>query len=314
MIKVNDQSVAEQCSKSIPGSRIAARRRDRGFTLVELIVVIVITGVLSTVLLQFITTPIESYVDVSRRTRLTDIAETAMQRLSYEIRSALPNSIRVGCGGRCMEYLRTPTGGRYRASPPGDVLSFNPADADTSFTVLGPLNFTSDVTTGSGANDCANNTASCVVVYNTGLTGSNAWNLDNMVTLTGIGAGPVSVSFNNGGFSSGAAAFPAGSPYQRFYLVDTPVKYLCDLGAGTLRRYQGYNVVSNEASVNSHAELLALPNSAEHALVADQLTDCSFTYTSGTPTRNAVLSISLTVAEGGEDITLLQQLNVVNMP
>ncbi len=293
---------------------ISRQLLQRGFTLVELVVVIIVTGVLSTVILQFITAPIESYMDVSRRTRLTDIAETAMQRLSYEIRSALPNSIRVGCAGRCMEFLRAPTGGRYRAAPPGDTLSFNPVDADTSFPVLGPLNYTSEVVTGSGANECAANTASCVVVYNTGLAGSNAWSLDNMATLTGIGGSPLSVSFNNAGFSSGNMAFPASSPYQRFYLVDTPVKYLCDLGGGTLRRYQGYNVVSAETSVDTHAELLGLPNSAEHALLADQVTDCSFTYVSGTPSRNAVLSISLTVAESGEDITLLQQLNVVNMP
>ena len=53
----------------------------RGFTLVELIVVIVLTGVLSSVLVQFITVPVESYVDVSRRAKSTDIADTAMQRL-----------------------------------------------------------------------------------------------------------------------------------------------------------------------------------------------------------------------------------------
>jgi len=285
-----------------------------GFTLVELIVVVVITAILSSVMVQFITVPVESYVDVSRRVRLTDIAETAIQRLSYDIKRALPNSIRVGCGGRCVEFLRSPTGGRYRAGPPGDVLSFNPADADTSFPVLGPLNFISEVTTGSGSGACASNTASCVVVYNTGLAGSNAWNLDNMATLTAIGSSPLAISFDNGGFSSGLTAFPASSPKQRFFLVDTPVKYLCDLSAGTLRRYQGYNVVSNESSVDSHVELLGLSNPAEHALLADQVSDCSFTYQAGTPSRNAVLSIALSVAESGEDINLLQQLSVVNQP
>ena len=293
---------------------MSASVKQSGFTLVELIVVIVITGVLSTVFLQFITVPMESYVDVSRRARLVDIADTAMQRLSYEIKSALPNSIRTGCSGQCVEFLRTATGGRYRASPPGDVLSFNPLDLDTSFSVLGPLNHTADVVTGSGAGDCADNSASCVNIYNTGLPGADAWNLDNMATLTAIGSSPTAIFFNNAAFTSGNTAFPSGSPYQRFFLIDTPVKYICDTATGTLRRYQGYNIVSNETSVDSHAELTALSNSAEHALLADKLTACGFDYVAGTATRNAVLTISLTIAEAGETVTLLQQLKVVNMP
>ncbi|NNJ92713.1 MAG: type II secretion system protein [Gammaproteobacteria bacterium] len=295
-------------------------KQNAGFTLVELIVVIVITAILSSVMVQFITTPIESYVDTSRRVRLTDIAETAMQRLAYDIKTALPNSIRVGCGGQCVEFLRTTTGGRYRASPSpldADILSFNPTDpvgGDTSFSVLGPLNFSSAIVTGSGASDCANNTASCLVVYNTGLLGSNAWNLDNMATVTSVNTVIPSISFNNGGFSSGVTAFPAASSYQRFYIVDTPVKYICDTGAGILRRYTGYNVVSSESSVDTHAELLGLGNPAEHSMLADHVSNCSFDYAAGTPTRNALLTISLSIIEAGEDINLLQQLNVVNQP
>jgi MSHA biogenesis protein MshO len=190
----------------------------------------------------------------------------------------------------------------------------DPVGGDTSFSVLGPLNFSSALATGSGAGDCASNSAACLVVYNTGLAGSNAWNLDNMATLTAVNTSPLSISFNNAGLSSGVTAFPAASSYQRFFIVDTPVKFICDTALANLRRYSGYNVVSSESSVDSHAELLGLGNPAEFSMLADQVSDCSFNYFAGTATRNAVLTISLSVAEAGEDITLLQQLNVVNQP
>ncbi len=76
------------------------RFKQNGFTLVELIVVIVITGILSTFLVQFILLPIQSYSDVARRTRLVDIANTVIEKIRLDVREALPNSLRIGdCNG-----------------------------------------------------------------------------------------------------------------------------------------------------------------------------------------------------------------------
>ena len=87
-----------------------------GFTLIELVVVIAIAGILSTVMLQFITAPVNAYVAQSRRAVLVDIAEMALARISYDVRQALPNSIRIGCGGQCLEMLRAAGGGRGAGS------------------------------------------------------------------------------------------------------------------------------------------------------------------------------------------------------
>jgi MSHA biogenesis protein MshO len=66
--------------------------------------------------------------------------------------------------------------------------------------------------------------------------------------------------------------------------------------------------------VDSHAELLSRSNPAEHALVGDNIATCQFSYSPGTPTRNAVLTLRLGVAEAGETVTLLQQVSVSNLP
>lgn len=286
--------------------------QQNGFTLIELIVVIVISGILSLGAMQFITRPVEAYADLSRRARLVDSAERALHHIARDVHLALPNSLRVGCGGQCLEMIRTVTGGRYRKKPPGDVLRFNPAVADNAFDYIGVLNHTTGLALGTNPSDCTDGTSACLVIYNTGLSGTDAWNADNVATLESVSAGQI--TFDTGGFSSGQTAFPAESPGQRFYITDTAISYLCDPLRGTLKRYQGYNLVSDQTLVDTEAELIALSNPAESALAAQQVSGCSFTYNAGTPSRNGVLTMSLTISEEGEDVALLQQLHVSNLP
>jgi MSHA biogenesis protein MshO len=289
--------------------------RQSGFTLVELVVVIAISGVLSIVVMQFITAPIDVFVDQSRRARLVDSAQTVTQRLAYDVRMAVPNSIRVGCGGACIEMMRAVTGGRYRRSPPGDLLSFIPGEMDTRFEALGSLNHVADIVTSADPDGCADGTASCLVVYNTGFSGTDLWRGDNAATVKAINPGPpITLEFDNSRFSAGQTAFPAESPGQRFFVTDTAVSFICDPTQGTVRRYWGYSRRASHSDVDSHAELTALGNPAEHALMAESVAACQFQYSPGTPTRNAVLSLRLSVAESGESVTLMEQVSVSNLP
>ncbi len=117
--------------------------RARGVTLVEMIVVIAITGILAAVVAVFIRRPVEGYIDAARRAELSDIADTALRRITRDLRSALPNSIRITAAGGVtyLEYLQTSGGGRYRSDVDsgggGDPLNFTAADA--TFNVIGPM-------------------------------------------------------------------------------------------------------------------------------------------------------------------------------
>ena len=289
--------------------------------MIELIIVIVLSGILSLAMIQFISAPVESYVDQSRRARLVDIADNAISQITRDVQQALPNSLRVGCAGGCVEFLRVVTGGRYRAGPAGDPLSFVPSDADSSFDVQGPLSNISLLTTSASPTACVEGSADCIAIYNTGQPGTDAWNTDhaagswkpdNLATLSAVSAS--SISFINTNFSSGSTVFPAASPEQRFYIVDSPVSYVCDSAAGTMRRYEGYSMVHPYTAADEHAELTGLGNPAEHALMADRISACTFAYAAGTPSRNGLLSMRIRVSEAGEHITLLAQAHVPNMP
>ena len=52
-----------------------------GFTLVEAIIVIVITGILAAIVAVFIRAPVDGYFDSVRRAELTDTADVALRRL-----------------------------------------------------------------------------------------------------------------------------------------------------------------------------------------------------------------------------------------
>src|SRR5688500_1469266 len=112
-----------------------------GVTLIELIIVISITGIIAIGVAVFIRRPVEGYVDAARRAELTDIADTALRRMSRDLRMALPNSIRVDASGRYIEFLQTRGGGRYRieqtGSATGDPLDFTAAD--DKFDVVGTM-------------------------------------------------------------------------------------------------------------------------------------------------------------------------------
>jgi len=272
-----------------------------GFTLIEMIVVILIVGILSGVLFMVLRGPIQAFVDVEKRTRLVDIADTALQRMTREIRLALPNSIRI-TAGPTVEFLRTLDGGRYRAKPggggpggicggsiPQDKLNF--AMAGDCFEVMGSLNnFALIDTTGT----CLASSSDCLVIYNTGQLNADAYAGDNVADITAATAN--SITFAN------APPFPFKSPRQRFFIVDTPVSFVCDAGAGTINRFDDYAVGGAVGTGN---------------LLVNQVSACSFTYSAGSATRAGLVTLSITISDStlaGASVTLLQQVHVDNQP
>lgn len=277
----------------------------RGFTLIELVMVILIAAILAAVVGRFVSQPVQGYLNAQRRAGLVDLAQTALERMTRELRLALPNSVRVSGSGKAVEFLRILTGGRYRAQGPGDPLDFT-ASSD-SFDVLGTLLDAGQVTAAPGASqaDCANGVVDCVVIYNTGQPGADAYSQDNIAGVRA--ASGASVTFAR------SSPFPLTSSQQRFYIVDTPITFLCDdTGAGDVRRYADYAITANQSAVDSASELLAA--GADESLLIDRVSGCSFSYQQGTATRGGMVTLTITVAEGGEQVSLLQQVHVGNLP
>lgn len=284
-----------------------------GFTLIELVVVVVLVGILASTLYVVLQGPLRAIGANEKRARLVDIAGTALQRMTREIRLALPYSVRVS-GGNAVEFLRILDGGRYKAKGAGR-LKFNVND-DT-FTSMSTLVNAAQVDTGAGSTACIAGTADCLVVYNIGqplsvatatasgssanayLGSSTAFD-GNIATISAAAAG--SLTFDNTDLAGWNLSF--ASPRHRFHIVDTPVSFVCS--GGEMRRYADYAITAVQSTT---------PGGTDRLLV-DQVSACSFTLQAPTVTRAGLLTISLTISDpdSGESVTLLQQVRVENVP
>ena len=88
--------------------------RNRGFSLIETVLVIVITGVIAAMVAVFLFKPIVSYFSMNARAELSDSADNALRLYAREVRNALPNSVRVSADGLKLELIPTVAGARYR--------------------------------------------------------------------------------------------------------------------------------------------------------------------------------------------------------
>ncbi|MCX7190509.1 MAG: prepilin-type N-terminal cleavage/methylation domain-containing protein [Methylotenera sp.] len=62
--------------------------RSAGFTLIEIVMVIVIIGIISGMVAVFVVKPVQGYVDAVHRAELTDSADVALRRLTRDVRLA----------------------------------------------------------------------------------------------------------------------------------------------------------------------------------------------------------------------------------
>jgi MSHA biogenesis protein MshO len=298
-------------------------RVERGFSLIEMVIAIILLGILAGVLVFLLSGPMRASIDTERRASLVDLAETALARMTRELRLALPNSIRIANapGVVAVEMLRTLDGGRYRGAPAsgpppacGPAPSGDPLEltcADDRFDVLGQLRRLAQIQVGS---DClaTPGTADCLVVFNTGESGANAYAGDNVATITALADdasaldGSDQVSIGNANLSGGLPAFPFASPTQRFHVVDTPVSFVCDTGSGEINRHADYPIALAQTTS---------PGGVEHLLV-NRVAACDFRFDPGSATRGGLITLRITLTEpdSAESVTLLQQVHVGNQP
>ncbi len=305
----------------------------KGFTLVELITVMVITGIIAMMVVNLITTPMEGYRDMKRRAELVDIAELTLHRMSREIHHALPNSIQLNSSGAVttIAFLRTVAGGRYVSF---GANAFDSSSPSNSFDILQALSNTSSLgmkntgvcgvtdSNNDGVDD-VNDPADCLVVYNLGQSGADAYNGDNITRLNKVcyvspcPAGSCTSSCAPACGNSFSPAdcrilsyatinFPYDSPSDRFFIVDRAMAFICNTATRELRMYKGYDFLSDPAPTGNYGVLLA-----------NNIASCTFNYNPGTTTRPGLVTLQIAINDtrhSNETVHLLHQVFVENQP
>ncbi|WLQ13863.1 prepilin-type N-terminal cleavage/methylation domain-containing protein [Hahella aquimaris] len=256
--------------------------RSHGFTLIELVMVIVIVSVLAVGVTRFITATVGGYVDTAERQQMATAGLIAAEKMSRAIRSALPNSVRVASG--CIEFIPVLAGTDYVSAPiSSPAASIDAVGARLDNAVIGraaiyPIDQTE--------------------LYDPQSPGPNS--LSEALAQLPTGSDDITVTL------SANHQFPTDSPARRLYLVGTPVAF-CQSGAA-IYRYVNYGFnATPDLPPSSGAVREMLIN-----LVAAGTTD--FNYTPASLVRNAVVQMSFRVSDGGESFDIQQEVNIRNVP
>lgn len=282
--------------------------RSRGFTLVELTVVMVIVGIIGASLAMFFKPVIDSYFSSIRRAALVDIADTALRRMSRDIRSAVPNSIRWA-NSSCLEFLPASVGGRYRMSP--DTVNGNSAALDTSQSVA-----SFDVLTYMSVTPAAGD---WVVVNNQNTN-------DVYAGVNRAAIATISTPATTAGLSritlSSATYFPSGYQGGRFVVVPNnnnkpAVVYVCSGADGSVNASgNGKGTLYRVTQAFNATYPVSCPSTLGAPVVASNVKTCTMVYNAsqdGTQ-QSALVWMQLEIAQANESVAIAYGVHVDNVP
>ena len=256
--------------------------KQHGFNLIELIVTITVIGALMAGTLAYITNSMSAYTATVRRDQLTSLGRTTVEKVARELRSALPNSVRVS--NNCIEFFPVLTGSDYLTLP-----------VDTSATSFTAVDFSLPTYSG---------TAYVIVYpYNTSALYSGASPGPRATYSSKSGTPTATITL------TGTHQFARHAPQRRFYVVNSPVSY-CVNGTN-LTRHSSYGVNAIQS---------APPGGGSNALVAQNIQTnegatvvTPFTYSPGTLRRSGVVAMDFRFLIDGEWIRLAHEVHIRNV-
>ncbi len=280
-------------------------RKQRGFTLIELIMVIVVLGILSFGTTQFIVNSSQSYMDTARRERQGSAARMAVEKISRELRSALPNSVRVvdrdgtlsvDNQGDCIEFVPVLGGSIYTSLPvTSSAAQFSSVpylagDAPAVSSALGSLS------------RVAVYPISTADIYSLSASSAVSSKIDPASVLEGTAEVDLLLEQPH--------QFPLHSPGRRWFMVSEPVSF-CIHADGKLFRYGDYGFVSTQPVPGGSSSLIeSVPERSLLAIGASG----GFVEVPPTLQRNALIQINLDIRERGEGVSINHEVQLRNVP
>ncbi|MGL5394897.1 MAG: PilW family protein [Shewanella sp.] len=269
----------------------------QGFTLVEMVTVILILGILVVGVSSFIIFGTRIFVESSSVDQVLSQSRFAVERITRELRSALPNSVRLN--GDNLTY---------------QCVEFVPIEASTTYLAM-PIAPSAAALTGSVILDnVSSKIAVNQYVWIYPLTDSDVYNSARQkraqINSISTAANQVSLTF------TANARFAEASPRQRIYFASAPVSYCFEKASSSneliLKRYTGYGLNASQpvpADMGSGVLMAqgianALTNSADLPLI---LTPSSLV-------NNAMVHLQPRFNVNGETFQYRHQVQVINVP
>lgn len=255
----------------------ARMRLQRGFTLIEMITVVVVLGIVAVIGTGFIVSATTSYQQTQSRALLVNTSRQALERMTRQLRGALPYSVRIINGGNCVQFMPIAAAGFYREPVPDEANGASPHDSID--TTPHTIDFGNDVYLSIGAMDSDE------------LYGAVA---PSRATIDGRSSTQVEFT---------SRTWRRNSLSRRFYLLDEPQAF-CLFG-DQLRFYSGLDATAG-----------AVVDSGDYDLLARnaQSVGNPFVLSSASENRNVILAMNIGFSEGGESVQFDQEVLIRNVP
>lgn len=279
---------------------------NKGFTLVELVTVIIVLGVVSVGIAGFIRTGVAIYSDSTERDQLLGDSRFAVERLTRELRMAVPNSARVKANNSgsivCIEFIPSEWVSFYTS------LSVKP-DTSTSATIVeyanNPIGFQL-------------NPGDFAIVYptNTFENNNDVYHLANnkrkeITSCTDTGPDTSCDTADDPGGTAVltvSGAFEDHSPASRLYIGRKTISYCAHQNNRSIYRNEGN--ISEEQVIYTSGTLMA-ENINNNFNNPDET---PFRVYEATLTRNSMVHVLLAFERNEEIINFSSEIHVPNVP
>ena len=262
----------------------------RGFSLIELIIVIIILGIMGISFAKITSNSVSGYIDGKDRNQLSQSAQWVNERISREIREALPQSIRTSTnsGFHCVEFMPVTNASSYIDLPASgnitniNAVGFNLTTSSANFAAIMPINPTS--------------------IY------SGVGVLGDVASISTSGTDP-----NQAVIALAAPTnFDQRSPQNRFYLLSNPVSFCLNDSNGQIVRYAGYGITAVQQTP---------PNGGNQIGENFSSTGNVFNYQPGSLSRSGLLQINLrlqnrnrALSGNEESFEIFHEVHIRNVP
>ncbi|RUO26675.1 hypothetical protein CWE09_08235 [Aliidiomarina minuta] len=271
--------------------------RNAGFTLVELIIVIVLLSIMSIATFSYLGFGAQIFSDVVGRDQLISQSRFAVERLTRELRNSLPGSARVINNNRCLELLPIHASSSYLELP-------QPGQTNADFVAVPPDNYSQGV----------NYEGTYLFVY-----ANSEQRIYNSTTqrkvISGVTEQDSTLIFD---YNTTPTLFPLQSPAQRYFISTGPVSWCLEAtgeiaGQQQLVRITGYPLANSPDLAHGDAQRAVMASDLYNNIEGGQL---PFFTIAATLQRANLVEIDLRFArrQGAEPFIIHHEVHIPNVP